>query len=109
MTLTTTAEFDMCGAGSGIIVEAEIAYDIDPGSRGSWDEPPSGDTAINIGVTRWRYCYGRGVWTDWHPAEGPMRAMLEASIDGEWLLEHADDDRDDCGDWRRDMRMEAAE
>lgn len=87
MTLYTTAEFELSGAGGGETVEVQIAYDIEPGTRGSWDEPPCGDEAINVEVTHWRL-YGVSNWTK---AADPFKCILEGCIDNAWLLEQAED------------------
>jgi hypothetical protein len=87
MTYYTTAEFDLTGAGSGEVIEAQIEYDIEPGFAGSRHEPPFAAEAHNIAVTHWRLA---GV-PEWTKAEGHLRAILEGCISGEWLVEQAQD------------------
>ena len=90
MTISTTAELELTGAGGGEIIEVLIDFDIEPGTRGSWDEPPCGDEAINIAVTHWR-THPKFPWT---PAEGVIRTLLESVISPSWLVEQVE------GDWQ---------
>lgn len=87
MTYSTTAELDLTGAGGGEIIEVQIDFDIEPGTRGSRDEPPCGDEAYNITVTHWRLS---GV-PQWTVAADPLKSILEGCIRAEWLLEQAQD------------------
>lgn len=88
------------GAGGGIWGEALIGYDIEPASRGSWDEPPHGDSIASFEILGWR-TRGKGPWVK---PEGLFLDLLIACVDFDWLIELARDSwHPDVPDRREDM------